>query len=205
MPLRAREALEAALRNPSFEDISALPNVIVDLRYGSKRNLLGKDVYDGFSRALLHREAAAKFRVASRRLGEREPSLRCLVFDALRPQTAQVAFWEIVRGTPQQPFFADPAKGSVHSYGFAIDVSLASATGEELDLGTPFDDLTDLAGPAHEARMLTEGRLSREQQGRRLTLRSVMEEAGFLQLPHEWWHYDALPAAEVRSRYRRCE
>lgn len=205
MPLRARKALEAAFQNPSFEDISALPNVIVDLRYASKRNLLGKDVYGGFNRALLHREAAAKFRVASRLLAEREPSLRFLIFDSLRPNTAQMAFWEIVRGTPQQPFFADPAKGSMHSYGFAIDLTLASAAGEELDLGTPFDDLTDLAGPENEASMLAEGRLSPAQHARRLILRSAMEDAGFLQLPHEWWHYDALPAAAVRAGYERCE
>jgi D-alanyl-D-alanine dipeptidase len=205
MSPRAREALQAALQNPSFEDVTALPNVIVDLRYAYKQNILGIDVYEGFSRALLHREAAAKFRLASKLLKEREPSLRFLIFDSLRPQTAQVAFWEIVRGTPQQPFFADPAKGSMHSYGFAIDLGLATEEGRELDLGTSFDDLTELAGPENEPHMLAAGRLTLAQHGLRLTLRSVMEAAGFIQLPHEWWHYDALPAAIVRAGYERCE
>jgi D-alanyl-D-alanine dipeptidase len=205
MPLSAREALEAALKCPAFEDVTALPNVLVDLRYASKQNLLGRDVYGGFTRAILHREAAAKFRVASALLKQKFPQYRFLIFDALRPQTAQVQFWEIVRGTPQQQFFADPAKGSMHSYGFAIDLGLATGAGEELDLGTAFDDLTELAGPENEARMLAAGRLSQRQLELRLALRSVMEEAGFLQLPHEWWHYDALPAAEVRALYERCE
>ncbi|MGZ3703697.1 MAG: M15 family metallopeptidase [Bdellovibrionota bacterium] len=53
--------------------------------------------------------------------------------------------------------------------------------------------------------MLAAGRLSRAQLDLRLTLRSAMEGAGFIQLPHEWWHYDALPAAQVRATYRRCE
>jgi D-alanyl-D-alanine dipeptidase len=205
MPTSAREALEAALQNPTFEDISSLPNVLVDLRYGSKQNLLGRDVYEGFAHAILHREAAAKFRIASALLQQKFPQYRFLVFDALRPQTAQVQFWEIVRGTPQQQFFADPAKGSMHSYGFAIDVGLANGMGEELDLGTPFDDLTELAGPENEERMVATGRLSHNQLALRHALRSVMTEAGFLQLPHEWWHYDALPAADVRAHYERCE
>ncbi|MGZ3670306.1 MAG: M15 family metallopeptidase [Bdellovibrionota bacterium] len=200
-----RQALEAALRDPDFVDLSSLPNVRVDLRYGSKRNLLGRDVYGGFQKALMHKEAAAKFKVASDLLAASHPALNFLIFDALRPQTAQVQFWELVRDTPQQPFFADPARGSIHSYGFAVDLGLATANGAELDLGTPFDDLTELAGPQNEDAMLAAGRLSRAQLDLRLTLRSAMEGAGFIQLPHEWWHYDALPAAQVRATYRRCE
>lgn len=205
MTQTARQALEAALRHPDYEDVGVLPNVRVDLRYGTTQNLLKRDVYGGFQRALLHREAAAKFAAASCLLALRRPDLRFLVFDALRPQTAQKEFWELVKGTPQQPFFADPARGSVHSYGFAIDLGLADEHGHELDMGTPFDDLTPLAGPENEPAMLAAGRLAAHQHENRLVLRDVMEEAGFLQLPHEWWHYDALPGAQVRAAYRRCE
>ena len=200
-----RAALEAAALDPEFVDLTTLPNVLVDLRYGTKRNLLNRDVYGGFQRALLHKTAAAKFTGASRLLASLHPRFKFLVFDALRPQTAQVQFWELVKGTPQEPFFADPAKGSIHSYGFAIDVGLASANGEEVDMGTPFDDLTELAGPENEADLLAAGRLTHAQLDNRRVLRLVMESAGFLQLPHEWWHYDALLSAEVRATYRRCE
>lgn len=201
----SREALEAALGNPEFEDVSALANVAVSLRYGTKQNLLSRDVYGGFQRAILHKIAAAKFRRASALLAERHPGLKLLVFDALRPQSAQLEFWELVKGTPQQPYFADPARGSIHSYGFAIDLGLADPNGAELDMGTGFDDLTDLAQPQLEAAFLAQGKLSKTQVENRLILREVMEDAGFIQLPHEWWHFDALPGAQVRASYQRCE
>jgi D-alanyl-D-alanine dipeptidase len=204
MALTPRQALEAALKNPDYQEV-VLPNVLVDLRYGTTQNILKRDVYQGFQRAILHKIAAAKLRSASRLLALRRPELKFLIFDALRPHSAQVQFWEIVKGTPQQPFFADPAKSSIHSFGLAIDISIATSAGVELDLGTPFDDLTELAGPRAEPEMLASGRLSAAQLERRLVLRSIMEEAGFLQLPHEWWHYDALPGAEVRGSFRRCE
>ncbi len=205
MPNSPREALEAALRNPDYEDVSALANVVVNLRYGTKQNLLSRDVYGGFQRALLHRIAAEKFRAASRLLHARHPDLKFLVFDALRPQTAQREFWRLVKDTPQKIFFADPAKGSIHSFGLALDIGLVDGSGRELDMGTGFDDLTELAGPRHEEKFLREGKLSASQVGHRLILRSVMQESGFIQLPHEWWHYDALPADEVRGRFPLCE
>ncbi|HEY8279498.1 MAG TPA: M15 family metallopeptidase [Bdellovibrionota bacterium] len=205
MPPSPREALEAALRDKEFADVSDLPNVVVDLRYGTTQNLLNRDIYGGFQRALLHKVAAEKFRQSTLLLADRHPALRFLIFDALRPLAAQREFWNLVKGTPQQPFFADPAKGSIHNFGFALDIGLVDAQGAELDMGTGFDDLTELAGPENEERMIREGRLSRVQADNRLVLRSVMEASGFLQLPHEWWHYDALPPAEVRANYKICE
>ena len=199
-----REALEAALRNPDFLDVSDLPNVAVHLRYGTTQNILKRDIYGGFQRALLHKLAAEKFARASVLLALRHPGFKFLIYDTLRPHSAQIEFWNLVKGTPQQPFFADPDKGSIHSFGFAIDLGLLSPAGDELDMGTPFDDLTELAGPEHETAMLGAGRLSKTQLENRLVLREIMGEAGFLQLPHEWWHFDALPGAEVRASYRRC-
>ncbi|RYZ97756.1 MAG: peptidase M15, partial [Proteobacteria bacterium] len=77
--------------------------------------------------------------------------------------------------------------------------------GNELDMGTGFDDLSPLAEPRREAEFLLNAELSLAQVANRKILRAVMEEAGFLQLPHEWWHFDALPAVDVRAQYRRVE
>lgn len=201
----ARASLEAALRNPDFVDLTHLPNVEVDLRYGTTNNVLARDVYGGFQRVLLHQLAAKKFCVASEILARRWPRLRFVVFDALRPQSAQIEFWNLVKGTPQQPYFSDPAKGSAHSFGFSIDLSLLDPQGKELDMGTAFDDLSSLAEPKREGEYLASGELTKQQVDNRLILRTVMNEAGFAQLPHEWWHYDALPATEVREKFRRLE
>ncbi len=201
----AFRSLERALTDPRFEDISDLPNVFVDLRYGSTNNVLGRDVYGGFGRALLHKEAAAKFKRASDELRKRYPRWSFLIFDSLRPHSAQIEFFNLVKDTPEEMYFANPAKGSVHNYGFAIDLGLINNKGIILDMGTSFDDFTDLAQPEKETEMLARGKLMDAQVANRKILRSVMEGAGFIQLPHEWWHYDALPAGEVRAKYTRLE
>jgi len=201
----ARASLERALQDPRFTDISDLPNVYVNLRYGSTNNLLRRDVYGGFQQALLHKEAAAMFQCAAQLLAKHQPRWSFLIFDSLRPQSAQVEFWEIVKGTRQEKYFADPAKGSLHSYGFAIDLTLVTNKGFILDMGTPFDDLTDLAQPEKEAEFLRLGKLTKDQVANRRILRSVMESAGFIQLPHEWWHYDAKPSTEVCANYTKLD
>lgn len=200
-----RLALENAEKHPDFEDLTKLPNVKVDLRYGTTNNLLRRDVYGGYQNVLLHRVAAEKFRIASSLLQTKFPDLSFLVFDALRPQAAQIEFWNLVKGTPQQPYFADPAKGSIHSYGFAIDLTLVDRSGKELAMGTEFDDLSELAEPRKEQELLAQGKLKVQHLENRKILRSIMEEAGFLQLPHEWWHYDALPPTEVRAKFQKVD
>lgn len=201
--MNPRLSLENALKDPDFVDLSDLPNLRIDLRYGTKNNVLGKDVYGGFQRVLLHKIAADKFRKASALLAKHHPELRFVIFDALRPQSAQIEFWNLVKDTPQQPYFSNPEKGSIHSYGFAIDLGLVDKQNRELDMGTEFDDLSPLAEPQKEKQFLAEGKLSCLHLQHRLILRNTMEEAGFLQLPHEWWHYDAMLPAEVRARFRR--
>jgi D-alanyl-D-alanine dipeptidase len=201
----ARDSLERALRHPDFVDLTHLDNVRVDLRYGTTNNLLGRDVYGGFQRVVLHQMAGEKFRNASDLLRREHPALRFLVFDALRPQAAQLEFWGLVKGTPQQAYFADPAKGSIHSYGFAIDLGLADEAGRELDMGTEFDDLSEKAEPRRETELLAKGALTETQVSHRKILRELMVRAGFLSIPHEWWHFDALLPTEVRASFRRVE
>jgi D-alanyl-D-alanine dipeptidase len=110
-----------------------------------------------------------------------------------------------VKGTARQPYVADPRTGSLHNFGFAIDLSLEDETGRELDMGTPFDDFTALSRPDQERENKEEGKLSTEQLEHRSILRNVMLKAGFIQLPIEWWHYDALPKEQVKAHYKIVE
>lgn len=190
---------------PGFVELGPADGLLVDLRYASTDNIMGRNLYGAFGKLLLHAIAAAKLRAAARLLAARWPDLSLVVFDGLRPNRIQRMFWEQVRGTVRQPYVADPAMGSLHGFGFAVDLSLADTGGRELDMGTAFDDFTPLAEPRREQGFLAEGRLTAEQIANRLLLRAIMEEAGFLPLPIEWWHFDALPGDEVRGRYPLVE
>lgn len=189
-----------------FVELGPADGLIVDLRYASADNIMGRNLYGAFDTLVLHAIAAAKLRRAVGLLAARRPDLRLVVFDGLRPNRIQRLFWDTVRGTPQERYVADPAIGSLHGFGFAVDLSLADAGGRaELDMGTPFDDFTPLAEPRLEQGFLAAGRLTAAQVANRTLLRQVMEGAGFLHLPIEWWHFDSLPGEQVRHAYPLVE
>ncbi|HWZ55719.1 MAG TPA: M15 family metallopeptidase [Verrucomicrobiae bacterium] len=193
------------LDNKDYIDISTIPNVHVSLRYASENNFLGKNIYGDFHQCLLHEIAAGKFRQAARALEQERPGWKFLIFDCLRPRSLQEMLYAAVKGTARQPYVADPRTGSLHNFGFAIDLSLEDETGRELDMGTPFDDFTALSRPDQERENKEEGKLSTEQLEHRSILRNVMLKAGFIQLPIEWWHYDALPKEQVKAHYKIVE
>ncbi len=107
--------------------------------------------------------------------------------------------------TPGEKYIAKPEPGSLHNFGFAVDLTVLDERGRELDMGAGYDDFRDIAQPQLEAKFISSGELTREHFRNRMTLRSVMETAGFAQLAHEWWHFDALPKAEVKDRFRIVE
>lgn len=189
----------------NFADVSEISNLRVNLRYASENNFLKRNVYGEFHQCFLHRIAAEKLRKAARELQEERPGWKLLAFDCLRPRSVQTKLFAVVKGTGQQPYVADPRSGSIHNYGFAIDLSLEDENGRELDMGTGFDDFTPLSQPNREHEFLQAGKLIRNQIEHRLILRKIMLHAGFLQLPIEWWHYDALPREEVTSQYKIVE
>lgn len=199
------QSLRFVAASPDFSEIVPADGIALDLRYATADNFVGRNLYGEFDRAFLHRIAAAKLRRAAALLRELRPDHRLVVFDALRPRSVQAVLWDQVAGTEQQRYVANPKGGSIHNYGFAVDLSIVDGAGAELDMGTGFDDFTELSQPRHEARFLREGRLTEAQLANRLLLRRVMEEAGFTQLAIEWWHFDALPKAKVRANHRIIE
>lgn len=199
------ESLHTALASAGFVAIVPSAGLAVDLKYATGDNAFGRNLYGDFNRAYLHPLAAGKLSAAVADLAAHRPGLRLVLLDALRPRSVQRLLWETVKGTDFQKFVADPETGSIHNYGFAVDVTLAGPDGAWLDMGTAYDDFTDLAQPRHEEAFLSQGRLAARQVGNRWLLRKVMEGAGFIHLPLEWWHFDALPKAEVKSGYAMVE
>ncbi len=190
---------------PDFQEVQASNKVRIDLRYATTNNFTGVNLYKDFNRCYLHKLAAQKLQSAISYLNAAKPGWKLMIFDCLRPRSVQKLLWQRVVGTPQQPYVANPAGGSIHNYGFAIDLSLADENDHEIDMGTPFDSFLPLAEPAREDEFLKSGRLTSEQIGHRKILRSAMERAGFVQLMNEWWHYDAFEARVVRAKYRIVE
>jgi D-alanyl-D-alanine dipeptidase len=196
-------ASEDIAGSPEFRHLSSIAGIAVDLRYATDNNFVGRDLYSPFDCAWLHRDAAQALETAVAWLARERPGYTALVLDALRPQRVQEQLWNALAGTGLQMYLADPARGSIHSYGMALDITLLDENGQELDMGTGFDDMTELSHPALEEGFLVAGRLTEQQVANRRLLRDAMLGAGFLGIRTEWWHFDCGDRELVRATYRR--
>lgn len=150
----------------------------VDLRiaYATADNFTGRPVYRRAA-CYLHADAAeALGRAAALAAGI---GLRLRIFDAFRPSEAQWLLWN---HTPDPAFLADPRRGSPHSRGVAVDLTLIDEAGEALDMGTPFDAFTPLSRHASRA-------VGATAQRNRFVLLGLMTAAGWDFYRNEWWHY----------------
>jgi D-alanyl-D-alanine dipeptidase len=111
---------------------------------------------------------------------------RIQLFDCYRPLDIQKRMWQIV-SNPE--YVADPAKGSIHNRGGAVDITLVDSTGQAIDMGTPFD----FFGP--EASHLYEN-LSEEVKQNRALLKKIMRKCNFISFDSEWWHYNLKNASK---------
>ena len=127
------------------------------------------------------------------------------MLDALRPHRVQEQLWQHLEGTQLRQYLADPARGSIHSFGMAVDVTLLDAGGQELDMGTGFDDLSELSHPDLEELHLAQQRLSAQQIVNRRLLRSALCDSGFHAIHSEWWHFDFGDKERIRQSYQRVE
>ncbi|MEO5845736.1 MAG: M15 family metallopeptidase [Caldimonas sp.] len=191
--------------HPGFRRLSSIAGIAVDLRYSSVRNFVGRDLYGALDCAWLHRQAAAGLESAAARLARQAPGHRLLLLDALRPHRVQIELWKHVDGTGLRQYVADPARGSIHSFGMAINATLIDAAGGELDMGTGFDEMTELSHPKLEARHLASGELTAVQHRHRELLRGVLGAAGFRGIANEWWHFEMLDREHVRQSFVRIE
>ena len=202
-PLTLSSAL--AMDLGEYKDVTSLDGVRAELKYATKDNFMKENVYGEWQKAYLHKDAFAKFAKANEWLRKNHTGHSFLVYDALRPRSMQWKLWNHVKDTPAQMYVANPERGSVHNYGFALDLTVADAKGRPLDMGAGFDDFREIAQPKFEQRFLEEGKLTEKQIENRKILREAMISAGFTQLPHEWWHYEALPRDEIKEKYKIVE
>ena len=189
--------------HPDYTRLAGLPGVKLDLRYATPDNFAGRDLYTPLDCGFLHRNGAEALARSARWLSARGKGLGLLVLDAVRPQRVQEQLWAVLAGTPLQIYLAEPARGSIHSFGMAVDVTIVDAGDRELDMGTPFDSLDEKSHPKLEAQFLASREITAEQVANRELLRSAMRAGGWTGISTEWWHFDCGDRARVRAEYAR--
>lgn len=164
-------------------------DVRIDLKYATKDNFTGKPVYRRDAKCYLNEDAAALLMKAVALA--KTQGYRFLIYDAFRPTEAQWKLWE---HTPDPDFLADPAKGSPHSRGAAVDLVLCRWDFTPLDMGTAFDEFDPRS---HHGRL----DINAEAQRNRLLLMGIMTSAGWDFYRNEWWHYQLFNARAMYPLY----
>jgi D-alanyl-D-alanine dipeptidase len=194
---------EAIPGHSDFRRLDSIAGIAVDLRYATADNFVGRDLYSPLDCCWLHKDAAFALEQAVNWLAARKPEYKLLVLDALRPQRVQEQLWAALQGTDLLTYIADPTRGSIHSFGMALDLTLLDAQGQELDMGTGFDDLTERSHPALEEGLVAIGALSAQHIENRHWLRDAMLRNGWQGINTEWWHFDCGDRQHVRQHYIR--
>lgn len=157
---------------------ATIPEIVYDLRYATTNNFTGTLLYPSGESTYLRLLPARELAAIQSEL--KEEGLGFKIFDAYRPYSVTVKMWDLIK---DERYVANPAKGSGHNRGLAVDLTLIHlATGQELDMGTAFDNFTDTAH--HVFRSLPDATLKNREK-----LKTIMEKHGFTALPTEWWHY----------------
>ena len=168
-------------RSPDLVELTTLdPAIRLDIRYATTRNLLGTPLYSE-ARAFMQRPAAqALVRVAHSLAAE---GYGLLVYDAYRPWYVTKVFWDALPPKLHR-FVADPAEGSRHNRGCAVDLTLYDLrTGRPVPMPSLYDETSERAYPSYRGG-------TAEQRRMRDLLRRHMEAEGFSVYEFEWWHYD---------------
>ena len=164
-----------------------IPGIVYELHYATTDNFMKRRMYPAGTKTTYMRLPAVRaLQQVQKELNEKGLGLK--IFDAYRPFSVTVKFWELVH---DDRYVANPSKGSGHNRGIAADLTIITLNdGKELYMGTGFDNFTDTAH--HDFTHLPENVLQN-----RLLLKGIMEKYGFKAFDTEWWHY-FLPDA---SRY----
>jgi D-Ala-D-Ala dipeptidase len=171
-----------------LKDLSS--DFVYELKYATPDNFLKQAVYD-CGECYLRKstaEALVKANKAFKQLG-----YRIKLFDCYRPLSVQKKMWKILPGTH---YVANPAKGSKHNRGAAVDLTLVDAQGKELNMGTPFDFF---GKEAHH----TYTQHSKEVLENRKLLKETLDKFNFKSIYSEWWHYEYRP--EMQSKVENFE
>jgi len=175
--LAPSSAVPTPVPHPGFTDLVSLdPGIRLDIKYATTDNFTKEKIYD-CPRCLLRPEAADAIVKAQKILKKRGLGLK--MFDCYRPRPYQQRLWDKV---PNPDYVTPPSKGSMHSRGAAVDLTIVDARGNELDMGTPYD----FFGPEAHTDNTS---LSAQVLANRRMLQQTMATVGFKGIRTEWWHF----------------
>lgn len=160
-------------------DIRSVNNKIaLDIRYATENNFLKRKLYP-VARCVLRGAAVKPLSQVQDDLAKQGLGLK--VYDCYRPLSIQKQMWAVL---PDSNYVANPAKGSRHNRGAAVDVTLVDRNGKELEMPSGFDDFTERAHRDYKGG-------SPQSLKNRQRLEDAMKKYGFIPLATEWWHFDA--------------
>jgi D-alanyl-D-alanine dipeptidase len=180
------------------------PTIQVDLKYATTDNFMHQILYKDIQHLYLQKDVAERLSKCQEFLKKINPSLSLLIYDGVRPLTVQKKMWIALDTIPvkeRTKFVSNPANGSLHNYGAAVDLTICNESGIALDMGAGFDDIREIAYPKFESKFLANGELTNEQVENRKLLRKVMSSEGFTNIQTEWWHFNACSRRFAKVKY----
>lgn len=199
--------VEDKFKRAGLIDISHIdPTIQVDLvNSDPAKNFFRENYYNGLQKAYLQKEVALKLSKAQKILKQSYPLYSLQVLDAARPRSVSRAMYQKMKGTRFERYVANPAKGSMHNYGVAVDITIIDSESKELDMGiSPFKKST-FEIYWEFAKKKFGKKLTREQRQNRQLLSDIMVQAGFHPLSFEWWHFNGVQKEKARQRYNIIE
>ncbi len=156
-----------------------IPDLLLDLKYATSNNFTQKKLYKKATTTYLRYDAAMALFAVQQHLKKQGFALK--IFDAYRPYAVTKLMWDLIH---DERYVANPKNGSGHNKGTSVDLTIVDmASGKELDMGTEFDNFTELAHHSYTPN------LDSTIKANRYLLKSTMEKFGFKSLETEWWHY----------------
>lgn len=187
--------LWAKAQKRNFVNVKSLSkSFVLDMRYATENNFLKQKLYP-CPECFLREEVALALVEAQKDFEKMGYKIK--IYDCYRPLSIQKKMWKILPGTN---YVANPAKGSKHNKGVAVDLTLIDKNGKELDMGTEFDFFGKKAHHSYTA-------LKKQVLENRKILRETLAKHGFKHIYSEWWHYEfkAMTKEKVEDFQWECK
>lgn len=175
--------------------------IIVNLKYATTDNFVGKNMYGELRRAYVTKETAKSLAGVQRQLKKIDSRYSLIIYDAGRPVSVQKVMWDMVKNTDNQKYVAAPYRGGPHNYGVAVDVGLA-LNGVPVDMGTKFDTFSTTSHITNESYLVKKKLITEQARRNREILRKAMTDKGFRTYRREWWHFERRRTAYARKYLR---